>query len=79
MIWAEDVTGNLEQDFFVDISSMTVDELDAPSLNELIAGRGLHEPARGGGVVEGGGSGSDQHADAAAAFGGQLQAPGVKA
>jgi len=79
MIWAEDVTGNLEQDFFVDISSMTVDESDAPSLDELIARGGLHEPASGGGVVDGVGAGPDQHTDAVAAFGGQLQAPGVKA
>ncbi len=60
------------------MSSMTVKKFDAPSLHRVGAGRGLDQPARGGGVggAFAGRVRPHENPDAPTAFGGQLQLPG---
>ncbi len=77
MIWAEEVTGNLQKNSLSDLSSVTMDELDAPTLDKFVPGSRADEPARGGGVVCAGGIivAAQEDADTPSLLGGQLKPP----
>ena len=72
-------TAHLQENNLTDLSSVTVQQFHAPSLDLLCAPGWPDAPSRGGGVGDLGlGEGAHKNADPPTAFGGQLQAAGLQ-